>query len=99
ACAKIFRAKGRPRHDPLIVHLHSWRDLERVCQPNPAALALARRFWPGPLTLVLPKHARIPDIVTAGRPSVAVRVPRHPVFRQLLARAGLPLAAPSANPF
>ena len=99
ACAKIFRAKGRPRHDPLIVHLYSWRELSQVCQPSDAALKLARHFWPGPLTLVLPKQTRVPAIVTAGRPTVAVRVPSHPVFRQLLKQAGLPLAAPSANPF
>ncbi|MEO6245390.1 MAG: L-threonylcarbamoyladenylate synthase [Opitutaceae bacterium] len=99
ACAKIYRAKGRPASDPLIVHLHSAAQLPLVCQPNAAALKLARRFWPGPLTLVLPKLAAVPGIVTAGRDSVAVRVPSHPVFRRLLKLAGIPLAAPSANPF
>ncbi len=99
ACARIFRAKGRPRHDPLIVHIHSLAQLAEVAEPNTAALKLARRFWPGPLTLVLPKRASVPDIVSAGRPSVAVRMPRHPLFRRLLKLAGLPLAAPSANPF
>src|SRR3954464_11314611 len=63
AVAKIFRAKGRPYPDPLIVHVHSRRELSLVCKPNAAALTLARRFWPGPLTLVLPKTARVPAIV------------------------------------
>lgn len=99
ACAKIFAAKGRPADDPLIVHVHSLAQLPELCQTNPAALALARAFWPGPLTLVLPKTAAVPDIVTAGRDSVAIRMPRHPLFRRLLKTTGLPLAAPSANPF
>jgi len=99
ACAKIFAAKGRPTTDPLIVHLASAADLGRVARSNPAALALAAAFWPGPLTLVLPKLAIVPDLVSAGRPTVAVRVPGHPVFRRLIRLAGCPLAAPSANPF
>ncbi|MDP3071169.1 MAG: L-threonylcarbamoyladenylate synthase [Opitutaceae bacterium] len=99
ACARIFRAKGRPASDPLIVHLHSVRQLGLVCLPNAAAHRLARAFWPGPLTLVLPKTPAVPAIVTSGRDSVAVRVPRHPLFRRLLRLAGVPLAAPSANPF
>lgn len=99
ACGKIFRAKGRPHTDPLIVHVHDLRQMDSLCVTNPAATKLARAFWPGPLTLVLPKRRSVPDIVTAGRPSVAVRMPRHPVLRRLLRRAGVPLAAPSANPF
>lgn len=99
ACARIFAAKGRPSTDPLIVHLASVRDLATVAVANPAALALARACWPGPLTLVLPKQACIPDLVTAGRATVAVRVPDHPLFRKLIRLAGRPLAAPSANPF
>lgn len=99
ACRAIFRAKGRPATDPLIVHLRSTRDLATVAVPNPAALLLAKKFWPGPLTLVLPKLPVIPAVVSAGLPSVAVRVPAHPLFRRLLALSGLPLAAPSANPF
>lgn len=99
ACAEIFRAKGRPADDPLIVHVHSEAQLAGICRPNAAALRLARRFWPGPLTLVLPKSPRIPALVTAGRESVAVRMPAHRLFRRLLKLAGLPLAAPSANPF
>jgi L-threonylcarbamoyladenylate synthase len=99
ACAKIFKAKGRPTADPLIVHVYALSQLKDLCEVNDAALTLAKAFWPGPLTLVLPKKPVVPDIVTAGRDSVAVRMPRHPVFRRLLKAAGLPLAAPSANPF
>jgi L-threonylcarbamoyladenylate synthase len=99
ACRKIFTAKGRPATDPLIVHLHSVRQLALVAEPNAAALKLAKKFWPGPLTLVLPKTAAVPAVVSSGRPSVAVRVPSHPLFRRLLKLSGLPLAAPSANRF
>ncbi len=99
ACRRIFAAKGRPLTDPLIVHIHSLRQLDEVAHANPAALALARKFWPGPLTLVLPKRPTVPDEVTAGLPSVAVRMPSHPLFRRLLKLCDLPLAAPSANAF
>jgi L-threonylcarbamoyladenylate synthase len=99
ACRRIFRAKNRPLHDPLIVHVHSLDQLALVCTPNAAARRLAREFWPGPLTLVLPKTKAVPDIVSGGRESVAVRMPSHPLFRRLLKLAGVPLAAPSANPF
>jgi len=99
ACRRIFAAKGRPLYDPLIVHIASLRDLARVALPNPAALKLARRFWPGPLTMVLPKTGAVPDVATAGLTSVAVRMPAHPLFRRLIRLAGVPLAAPSANPF
>jgi L-threonylcarbamoyladenylate synthase len=99
ACRKIFVAKGRPASDPLIVHIASVRDLARIAVPNAAALRLARKFWPGPLSLVLPKTAAISDIVSSGLPSVAVRMPAHPLFLRLLKLAGIPLAAPSANPF
>lgn len=99
ACRRIFQAKGRPASDPLIVHLLRADDLEQVAMPNEAARRLARKFWPGPLTLVLPKKSVVPDVVSAGRPSVAVRVPSHPLFRRLLKTSGLPLAAPSANAF
>ena len=99
ACRRIFRAKGRPAQDPLIVHLASAKELGQVAEANDAAFRLARAFWPGPLTLVLPKKAAVPAVVSAGRPSVAVRVPRHPLFRRLLRLTGLPLAAPSANVF
>ncbi len=99
ACAKIFAAKARPATDPLIVHIRvltEWRHLALV---NDAALALARAYWPGPLTIVLPKKDTVPALVSAGLPSVAVRMPAHPLFRRLLRLAGVPLAAPSANPF
>jgi L-threonylcarbamoyladenylate synthase len=99
SCLKIFAAKGRPSSDPLIVHIASVRDLARVAVPNAAALKLARLFWPGPLTMILPKTKAVPDEATAGLPSVAVRMPAHSLFRKLIRLSGVPLAAPSANPF
>ncbi|QYM78574.1 threonylcarbamoyl-AMP synthase [Horticoccus luteus] len=99
ACANVFEAKGRPSTDPLIVHIRLLGELHEVAVANDAALALARAFWPGPLTLILPKRATVPDIATAGLPSVAVRMPAHPLFRRLLKAADVPLAAPSANRF
>jgi L-threonylcarbamoyladenylate synthase len=99
ACAGIFRAKARPPTDPLIVHLASAADLGKVADTNEAAAALAQACWPGPLTLVLPKKTCVPDVVTSGKATVAVRVPDHPLFRRLIRLAGTPLAAPSANPF
>jgi L-threonylcarbamoyladenylate synthase len=99
ACRGIFHAKGRPTTDPLIVHLESAEDLGRIAIPNQAAGRLARISWPGPLTMVSPKRTVVPGIVSAGLPSVAVRVPSHPLFRRLLKLAGVPLAAPSANAF
>jgi L-threonylcarbamoyladenylate synthase len=99
ACRRIFIAKGRPASDPLIVHIHSIEQLEELAVGNAAARLLAQRFWPGPLTLILPKRAAVPKVVTSGRPSVAVRMPAHPLFRRLLKLTGRPLAAPSANPF
>ncbi len=99
ACEKIFRAKARPQTDPLIVHIATLAALAKLAVVNSAALVLAKKFWPGPLTLVLPKTELVPAIVSAGLPSVAVRMPAHPLFRRLLRLAGVPLAAPSANPF
>ncbi|MGL4511995.1 MAG: L-threonylcarbamoyladenylate synthase [Lacipirellulaceae bacterium] len=101
AVAKVFALKGRPRFDPLIVHVASRDDLRTLVAGGlpDAARALADRFWPGPLTLVLPKTDLVPDIVTAGLPDVAVRVPDHPVAQRLLRSAKLPIAAPSANRF
>jgi len=99
ACRAIFRAKGRPSTDPLIVHVRSLTQAAAVAVLNPAVKKLASAFWPGPLTLVLPKRACVPAIVTAGLDSVAVRLPRHPLLRTLLRLSGRPLAAPSANPF
>lgn len=96
----IFTAKRRALDDPLIVHLASADDLPTiVTDAPPIARALAARFWPGPLTLVLPKRPIVPDAATAGLPTVAVRVPSHPVAQALIRAAGLPIAAPSANLF
>lgn len=100
AAARIFEVKQRPAFDPLIVHVASREMLQQVAaEVSPQAEALIERFWPGPLTLVLPKAPAVPGIVTAGLPTVAVRMPGHPVALELLRCAGVPVAAPSANPF
>jgi L-threonylcarbamoyladenylate synthase len=100
AVARIFEAKGRPHFDPLIVHVADPEWLERLVRSVPEnARRLIDRFWPGPLTLVLPKTALVPDLVTAGLPSVAVRMPAHPSALDLLRQAATPIAAPSANLF
>jgi len=100
AVARIFEAKRRPLADPLIVHVADPGALDAVCTGfDDRAHRLAESLWPGPLTLVLPKRASVPDIVTAGHPTVAVRVPAHPVALTLLREAACPIAAPSANPF
>lgn len=100
AVARVFEIKGRPSFDPLIVHVFDDAMLARVSAEIPAqARLLVERFWPGPLTVVLPKASAIPAIVTSGLATVAVRMPAHPVARALLERAGVPLAAPSANRF
>ncbi|WP_439628453.1 L-threonylcarbamoyladenylate synthase [Gemmata sp.] len=94
----IFAAKGRPPSNPVIVHVHEPSQVRNVAADWPEAAAkLAAAFWPGPLTLVVPKLPTVPDEVTAGGPTVAVRCPRHPVARALIAAAGVPVAAPSAN--
>jgi L-threonylcarbamoyladenylate synthase len=100
AVEKIFEAKGRPRTSPLIVHVASIEDVPKVVSEWPSmAQKLAEKFWPGPLTLVLPKQPAVADIVTAGLQTVGVRIPSHPVALALLKECGLPLAAPSANRF
>jgi L-threonylcarbamoyladenylate synthase len=103
AVARIFTAKQRPSWDPLIVHLASTKHLDLIAHiPDELAeriAALAAAFWPGPLTLLLPRTEAVPDAVTAGRALVGVRVPAHPVAQALLAAVGLPIAAPSANRF
>ena len=100
AVARIFAAKGRPLFDPLIVHLADASWISRVAAGiSLQARELVRHFWPGPLTLVLPKTEAVPDLVTSGLPTVAVRVPDHPVARELLSKADTPAAAPSANLF
>lgn len=100
AVARVFAAKARPSFDPLIVHLAHASELPRVAQArDPRLDRLAERFWPGPLTLVLPRATDIPDIVTSGLETVGVRVPAHPAAHALIRAAATPLAAPSANPF
>lgn len=98
AVAKIYEVKGRPAHNPIIVHVAGF-ELARQCVtawPDAAAL-LARSFWPGPLTMVLPRATGIPDIVTAGGETVGVRWPSHPLMQAVIRECGFPLAAPSAN--
>jgi len=100
AVAKVFELKGRPRFDPLIVHVADPAAITNVASSiPPLAARLIESFWPGPLSLVLPKQTRIPDIVTAGLSSLAVRCPSHPAARRLIRAAGVPVAAPSANRF
>ena len=101
AAARIFEAKERPFFDPLITHLPSleWLDRLTTAAGDSLVLRLAARFWPGPLTMVLPRRPLVPDIVTSGLPNVAVRMSAHPLFRAVLERFGQPVAAPSANRF
>ncbi len=100
AVARIYEAKGRPAGSPLIVHVASTEMAREVAAAWPETAAeLAGRYWPGPLTLVLPKQARVPEIVTAGLETVGIRVPAHPVALALIREAGVPIAAPSANRF
>lgn len=103
AAARIFEIKERPAFDPLIVHLADPTALAEIVRPealaDPRLRALGERFWPGPLTIVLPKRPAVPGIVTAGLDTVGVRVPDHPVARALIRAAGVPIAAPSANRF
>lgn len=98
AVGKIFAAKGRPQDNPLIVHIDGMEMLEGlVAQVSPQAQALAQAFWPGPLTIILPRGPQVADEVCAGLDTVAVRMPSHPVARAVITASGLPLAAPSAN--
>ena len=100
ALEKVFKLKKRPSHNPLIIHISNAGILEQIAKNIPAkARELANVFWPGPLTLVLEKQDQIPNRITAGKPTVAVRVPNHPIALQLLKSLNFPLAAPSANPF
>ena len=97
-CRRIYRAKRRPADNPLIVHVYSIAELLHCVQSPPRYLPpLLKYFTPGPLTVILPKAAHIPDVVTAQQPTVALRIPSHPIARRLLRRCGFPLAAPSAN--
>jgi L-threonylcarbamoyladenylate synthase len=103
AAARIFEAKERPSFDPLICHVRDFSMAERVADfssvPQDVLTELIERYWPGPLTLVVPKRSRVPDIVTSGQPSVAVRCPSHLVFRSVIEQLDHPIAAPSANRF
>jgi len=103
AVAKIFEAKERPRFDPLIIHLPDPGWLEKVADPlkqdRQLVSSLAEKFWPGPFTMVLPKRDIIPEIVTAGLETVAVRISAHPIFSEIVSAFGKPLSAPSANRF
>ena len=100
AVARIFEVKRRPYFDPLIVHVSHHAHLEKLVVGIPShAKKLMERFWPGPLTIVLAKRDEVPDIVTSGLPTVAVRMPRHPMTLSLIELAGSPIVGPSANPF
>jgi len=98
ACLHIFEAKGRPQDNPLIIHVADAGWLPRYCRDIPAqAYALARRFWPGPLTMILPRKPVVPPRTTGGLDTVGVRCPDHPVTLEIIRRAGVPVAAPSGN--
>lgn len=97
AVAKIFQAKGRPADNPLIVHIAQIQELEEIAYADQRAYQVAEAFWPGPLTLILPKKDVIPEAVTAGLSTVAVRMPAHPIAQALIKATGAPIAAPSAN--
>lgn len=98
AVEKIFRAKGRPADNPLIVHISSLDMIEGIAQEvPPLAMKIAERFWPGPLTMIMPKTAKIPAVTSGGLDTVGIRFPAHPVARRLIELCGVPLAAPSAN--
>jgi L-threonylcarbamoyladenylate synthase len=100
AVERIFAAKGRPHSSPLIVHVASIEMARELAAEWPrAAQDLAERYWPGPLTLIVPKRSVIPDVVTAGLPTVALRMPDHPLALELIRAAAVPIAAPSANRF
>lgn len=98
ACARIFQVKGRPTDNPLICHISSMEMIPRLAASIPEKVRpVLERFWPGPLTVLLPKTEQVPDIVSAGHPTVGVRFPSHPVAIKIIEAVGVPLAAPSAN--
>lgn len=101
AVARIFALKERPNFDPLIVHISSLDQMERLFQVpiDPQVYTLAKAFWPGPLTIVYTKQSQVPDLITSGLDTVAVRMPSHPIALELIQKAGVPVAAPSANKF
>ena len=99
AVKKIFAAKGRPQDNPLIVHISDFGQIDRLVKNLPeSAKKLAAAYWPGPMTMVLEKSHLIPDVVSAGLPTVGIRFPSHPVAQALITAAGVPIAAPSAHP-
>ena len=98
AVRAIFKAKGRPQDNPLILHIPEASWLERYCENiPPQAWALAQRFWPGPMTMILPRKALVPDEVTAGLETVGMRCPSHPLCQEIIRLADIPVAAPSGN--
>lgn len=98
--ARVFEVKNRPSFDPFIVHIADPSDVENLCRDiSSKAYELMEKFWPGPLTLVLPKSNIVPDIVSAGNETLAVRLPSHPTALEIIKESGIPIAAPSANPF
>src|SRR6185369_4386198 len=98
AVSRIYDVKARPAHNPIIVHVADINMAKRCVADWPeAAMKLAAAFWPGPLTLVLPRSREIPDVVTAGGSTVGVRLPSHPLMQAVIRECGFPLAAPSAN--
>ena len=103
AVAKVFQAKERPSFDPLIVHVGSFEQVDEVAdvpeELKEVVAKLMKAYWPGPLTLILPKKDCVPDIVTSGLPSVAVRMSGHPIMKAIVRALGNPIAAPSANRF
>ena len=99
AVEKVFQLKERPSSNPLIVHVLNLENAKRFSHPDQMCTLLSQKFWPGPLTLIIPKKKAVPDNVTAGLETVAIRSPSHPLFRKVLQSTGKPLAAPSANPY
>ena len=99
AIAQLFKVKNRPFSDPLIVHIHSLEQLQSIAYIPETLHALSDKFWPGPLTIILQKKPSISDKITANKNTVAVRMPSHPLLREILQTGDLALAAPSANPF
>lgn len=100
AVTKIFECKERPSFDPLIVHIAQLEDLKKLTSfDDDRIFTLAEKFWPGPLTMILPKSNAVPDIVTSGLPTVGIRMPSNPIALELIKEAGCPIAAPSANKF
>lgn len=99
ACGNVFATKQRPANDPLILHVYDHQQVDKLTEAPDALKPVAKAFWPGPLTVVLKRRSIVPDCVTSGGDTVAIRMPAHPVMRELLQACDFPLAAPSANPF